>query len=500
MLRHARAIRSRWKVYALACLMLGLIWWSRIHALEALPLHNDEGLHLTRAVEVWNGHPFWAISDGKIINHWLIAVFYPQNAPVFTGRIATVFVAVIGLAAGIGLSRRLSSYLAVVLVGGLWICASYLFFYERMAFSDAAAGALGLWALLASLRLVRTDRTGDAVLVGVVLGLALLFKFTAAPFAAGVALIILSAGRMPVARRWGLLIIVALVVAALFAAPLAYLAWRGEDFFAIALAWVGAGSGGQGFTLIENVERLMVILRDLQTGAWATVLIAGLAFAAVLGDRWLRILLIAALIPLLVILVLGQDAQSRHFVVTLPPLIAVAGSGLALLMNRLRPRLHVPFAALLLLSLALTFVPFALQAYDDPAGLPLPDLMRNQYVREHSSGYGLREAVRAFPQTLQRRDLPIVASMFPDSCRRANFYVPAGFGVMLCTDAPGLPKIEEALDQFGAVYVLVENGGLIGVDVDLLDVQATLLGSYPRPGESETSASIRLWLLERTDT
>jgi hypothetical protein len=65
--------------------LLLVLWMTRLGALDLLPLHNDEGLHLTRAVEVWNGHPFWAISDGKIVNHWVIAAFYPQHAPAFAG-------------------------------------------------------------------------------------------------------------------------------------------------------------------------------------------------------------------------------------------------------------------------------------------------------------------------------------------------------------------------------------------------------------------------------
>ena len=87
-------------------LLLLILWLSRIPALDALPLHNDEGLHLTRAVEVWNLHPFWEIRDGKIINQWAIALFYPQNAPVFAGRIATIFVSLIGFAGGYALIRR----------------------------------------------------------------------------------------------------------------------------------------------------------------------------------------------------------------------------------------------------------------------------------------------------------------------------------------------------------------------------------------------------------
>ncbi|MFN8380080.1 MAG: hypothetical protein U0452_15565 [Anaerolineae bacterium] len=92
--------------YAALVVLLLLLWGNRLAALDSrLPLHNDEGLHLTRAVEVWNGNPFWQINDGKIVNHWLIALFYPQSAPEFVGQVATVLVALIGLAAGYALVR-----------------------------------------------------------------------------------------------------------------------------------------------------------------------------------------------------------------------------------------------------------------------------------------------------------------------------------------------------------------------------------------------------------
>src|SRR5512134_803633 len=96
-------------------LLLLVLWAARLFALDSLPLHNDEGLHLTRAVEVWNLHPFWEIRDGKIINHFVIALFYPQNAPVFAGRIATLFVTIIGAAAGFALIRGRFGITAAVL-------------------------------------------------------------------------------------------------------------------------------------------------------------------------------------------------------------------------------------------------------------------------------------------------------------------------------------------------------------------------------------------------
>jgi len=40
------------RAWWIGILLLLALWATRLNALELLPLHNDEGLHLTRAVEV----------------------------------------------------------------------------------------------------------------------------------------------------------------------------------------------------------------------------------------------------------------------------------------------------------------------------------------------------------------------------------------------------------------------------------------------------------------
>ena len=57
-------------------------------------------------------------------------------------------------------------------------------------------------------------------------------------------------------------------------------------------------------------------------------------------------------------------------------------------------------------ALAFGFVPFALHAYTAPDQLRVPEAVWTQYFSEHSSGYGLREAVQAFPQTITPDDAP----------------------------------------------------------------------------------------------
>lgn len=474
-------------------LLFLLFWVIRLQALDSLPLHNDEGLHVTRAVEVWNLHPFWEIRDGKIINHWVIALFYPQSSPVFVGRISTLFISLLGLAAGLALLRRAFGSTAALLGGLLWVASPYLFFYERMIFSDAEAGALAILAVWLAVRLADRSTIQRAILTGVALGLAALFKFTALPFAAAIAIIVL-ASRAPLGQRIRALMVIGVTVAALFSVPIVYLLLRGDDLFSIALGWVSGGGMSTG--LAENLTRLWAQLTGFGTLIWTVALGIGLALLLMLRPRRGGFLLAVIAVPLVSILLLGRDVQPRHFVVALPGFLLLGGAGIGLALERwvkspmARQIATIGIAALLVLGL----LPFAQIAYTTPGDLPLPPLMRTQYVAEHSAGFGLREAVQAFPVTLTD-DLPIIASMFPDSCRRANFYA-TDDRVMECTDAPGIDRIQAALAERGAVYVLTETSSIIGVDVTTLDADATRIAGYPRPGETEADAAVVLWRLD----
>ncbi|MBL8165048.1 MAG: glycosyltransferase family 39 protein, partial [Anaerolineae bacterium] len=443
-----------------------------------------------------NGHPFWVISDGKIINHWLIAAFYPQNAPAFAGRIATVFVALLGLAAGMTVVRRLAGAGGAALAVALWLGSPYLFFYERLAFSDAQAGAWVVVAVALAWRFGQSGRWRDAVLSGLTFGAAALFKFTAAPFALSIALVILFTGQQAMNRRVRGLLLAGVVTAACFVVPLAYLLWKGDDFFSIALGWLGASSGGQP-SLVANLERFWAQLSGFGTLAWVLLAGAGLLLLALRGRQW--VLVGVGLLPLLLIMLLGREVLSRHFVVALPLLLTLAGAGLGVGLRRVRDaRARQMVTAFGAAGLLLGVSPFMLTAYSDPAALPLPADARYEHITSHSSGYALREAVEAFPQTLARSDLPIIASMFPDSCRRANFYAASGLR-MFCTDAPGMSAIDAALESQGAAYVLTDNAPNIGLDVTTLDARVTRIAAYPRPGEAADAASVLLWLVERGD-
>ncbi len=474
-----------------------LAFATRLPALSALPLHNDEGLHLTRAVEVWNAHPFWEIGDGKIINHWAIAVFMPQNAPVFAGRVATVFISLIGLSAGLAFGRRLGGTAGMCLAGALLIFSPYLFFYDRLAFSDAEAGALAAAACLGALVTAHSGRLRDALLSGALFAAAVLFKFTAAPFALALAVIVLALSRAPLRRRLLLLALMAGVLALALIPPAIYLLLRGKPLFDIALGWIGGG-GDAGSGLSGNLARFTVLLSQTGFPLWAVLAAVGLALLPVRG-RIGAVLLCAVALPFAVTVVLGREVLPRHFAASLPLALALAGAGWGALLRQ-HGRVGAGLTAGMAAALALAFAPFAAAAYTQPASLPLPNEMRMEHLTTHSAGTGLREAVRDLPAQGAPPGPSVIASMFPDSCRRANFEAPPGYALQ-CTDAPGIPFITQALEADGAAWVLTDTAPQIGVDIpalaQTLGAQAQRLAAYPRPGETPAGASVVLWVLRR---
>ena len=483
-------------VPALALLLT--LWATRLWALDVFPLHVDEGIHIAWAVEVWNGHPFWNISDAKIISHWPIALFYPQNAPVYAARLPVILSAIVGLAAGWSLLRNVFDARTALLGALLWIACPYMLFFERLALMDAQVGALVVLAAWAAYRTAQRGTLPAAALAGICAALAPLFKLNAAPAAFTAAAIVLGFSQHPWRFRLRSLLVMGAAAALGFVPPLAYIALRGRDLFEIPRTFFGVG-GDQAAQVSANLARFGALLTGFGGAAWAALLLTGLALLPALNPRRGGLLLLAAAPNLLVVLLTSRAEFLRYYAVGVPVLLLLAGAGWGLLTDRLRSAAarFAATGALAALLLAQT-APFALALYHDPGAVPLPDFMRRQYVTEQSAGFGLREAASALVETTAP-GIPVVGSMVADSCRRTNYYAPPG-RALVCADRLGLDAINAALAAGGVVYVLADRPPFNGVDVATLEADTIRIAAYPRPGEDEADASITLWRVEARRT
>ncbi|PJF23855.1 MAG: hypothetical protein CUN53_20780, partial [Phototrophicales bacterium] len=128
---------------------------------------------------------------------------------------------------------------------------------------------------------------------------------------------------------------------------------------------------------------------------WSLLLAAGLIALLWTRKREGWVLAVGVGLPLLSMMILGREMLSRHFAAALPLALVAAGCGWGSLLDRLHMRRGLRGGVTLIAWLsAVAFIPFAQTAYTTPSALPLPQMMRTQYITEHSGGYGLREAMR----------------------------------------------------------------------------------------------------------
>lgn len=174
--------RTRWiNLLALTGLLL-LFGFIRLHRLDMLPVFLDESNHIYWARLVWDLQPFHAASDGRILNIWWMALFWPFAGAVWVSRAAHVLITVVGFAATVALGRELHGMRLAVVLGLLYMLFPLLVFYERMALSDTLSAPFAAAALLFTLRgWRRPQQWWWGLLAGAAVGGAVLVKLSNLP-------------------------------------------------------------------------------------------------------------------------------------------------------------------------------------------------------------------------------------------------------------------------------------------------------------------------------
>jgi 4-amino-4-deoxy-L-arabinose transferase-like glycosyltransferase len=473
-------------------LLLCLYWFTRLHALAALPGFFDEAVHIRWAKLAWAGQPFHAASDGRLLNIWAYAALFPFGEALWIARAATLLAGAAGFAALLALGRRLFGQRAAWLGGLLYTGLPYAFFYERMALADSFSAPLVTLALLASVQALSPGRrrSGSALLAGALLAALALTKLTNLLFLAIPALVWLAGGsaaaRRVELRRLGASYGVALVLIAAAAVALRTLA---NSDLGLDLIAARTNPALLAERLANNARTLYGYRGYLTPG----VALLGL-LALPLSRQRRAAALLAAVVGLPVAALLGGSnvAESRFLAPVLPLAALLSGAAASRLVGWVaRPWQRLAGLALAVLTLASAAGFFRL-AWTAPGALPLTDWDRYQYVEEWPAGFGLRETAQQIFGPGAERPLDVVVSD-EGHIPQLSLYAPwePGLYSLYAFEAGGARLLHlppEFHNPFGgladparaALYVV--ETPRFQAQRDALAARLTLLARFPRPG------------------
>jgi len=384
--------------------------FTRIFNLTKLPIFADEAIYI-RWSQIMRNVPslrFVPLQDGKQpLFMWLTIPFLKViNDPLLAGRMVSVFSGFFTLLGVITLPIILSflnirkfGHLKISLISSLiYVLAPFTLFFDRMALVDSLLACFGIWSLNLSILLAKNKRLDVAMILGMVLGGALLTKSPAIFF---VGLSVLTVGLLSLREDNPRIIpILALIGVSLGIAYMMYNILRlGPNFHMLGLRnkdYVRSVSE----ILSNPIQPTFARLGDIGRYYWH-YLTPPLLILGVLGlikgikkfKRLWLVLIFWLVGPLLVQAVIAKNFTARYILFTVPVFILFSGYGL-LVMYRLFGLSKNTGTELRLAFLVLLFVPamfFDYHLWFSPAKANLPKDERAGYLEDWTAGQGISQ-------------------------------------------------------------------------------------------------------------
>lgn len=424
-------MRTFIKRHTLLSLLL-LYFVVRLIHLTLLPIFNDEAIYIDWGLRgVHLGDMYYPLTDGKQpLLMWLFGIV---DSVWFDQLAATRFVSVLfGAGTMLGLYRIGKTYfsdrvgmVAAILYIGIPIFA----FFDRQALMEGAIACIGVWSCWYLLRLLEQERTRDAILLGVVLGLGYFIKSTALLFiAVSLVLLLVHAFRVRKPRFWQriLLSFVSFVAVTflLFINPVFWMTLSKNSRYSLTIPEL------LHFPLLHWLETVWISVQISFFYLTPFVFLAVLAGCYVLFSqkevRRKQVLYFALGALLLQVLVVRSETQ--RYLVSFLPLVLLPAISVVDSMRKKYPSFSLAgLSILLIIPYALTllevFSPVSYFAFYN--GLtPYSD--QDGYITSNTSGYGVAETL-AYLKKLSEQGPMVVGYASnagnPESAVRAAFYL-----------------------------------------------------------------------------
>lgn len=399
-------IKRRKEILILAAIT-ALYFILRLPNLTLQPIFADEAIYIrwAQVMKAESTLRFLPLSDGKTpLFMWtMIPLFKFIHDPLFAGRFLSVISGFFTLLGVFFLSRKVFNTRTGFWASLLYVITPYTIFFDRMALVDSMVSAFTIWIVFFAIWLVNSLRLDVAMILGYLLGGAILTKTPAM-----INLFILPFSLLAFKKKGGRHTLVSLVilwvVAIVIALAIYNLLRLGPNFHLLS-----SRNADYIFSPLELVGRPLdpFIPHFKDIADWFPKLLTWpVLFCIVIGIFYLvfgllqrvssgtyalgGLILLWASVPIILDMAFLRTFTARYLLPTIPLFLCLGGFGVTKLLPRLAyiKRFPIVLMLLVILPLPLYFNYFLLVS---PAKAPLPNEERKGYFEDWTAGYGFKD-------------------------------------------------------------------------------------------------------------
>lgn len=391
----------------------------RLPNLTLQPIFADEAIYI-RWAQVMRAEPtlrFVSLTDGKTpLFMWLmIPLFKVFSDPLFAGRILSVIAGFFTLIGVFLLAKKVFSVKAALWASLLYVITPYTVFFDRMALVDSLLSAFTIWAIYIATWLIRSLRLDLAMILGYLLGGALLTKTPAMVNLLVLPITLLGLRKNAKDKYPYLKALAFLAISALIALVIYNLLILGPGF-----SQLSSRNADYVFSPLELKNRIwdpfIPHLNDMKD--WfprlftiPTLILIGIGIYQLLFtvNKLGMIILIWTLVPLILEMTFLRTFTARYLLTSVAPFLIFGGYGLTKALEKIRVNafLKILIALLAILPLALKF---DYQLLTSPPPTDLPKEGRVGYFEDWTAGYGLKEIAQFLVEQKKTRSDVVVGT------------------------------------------------------------------------------------------
>ena len=387
-----RVLKHKFQI-AIGLLIILTFFGLRLPNLTLQPIFADEAIYI-RWAQVMRAEPtlrFLPLTDGKTpLFMWVlmpVLKFIPD--PLLAGRLLSVATGFLTLIGVFLLTRKVFGVKAGFFASLLYATTPYTVFFDRMALVDSMLASFTIWIIYFAILLNQKLRLDLAMILGYLLGGALLTKTPAM-----IHLLILPISILGFKKgRKNLVKIITLWIVAIGIAIIMYNLLRLAPSFHM----LSARNADYIFSLTELTGRpldpFIPHLRDiadwfpkLLTWPLLGLIVLSCLLMVKTGNRLGLLILLWALIPMLTLMAFLKTFTARYLFLSIPPLLILAGSGL----DRVSQGKLV-ISVILIFLVIFPALHFDYQLITNPPPDNLPKAERRGYFEDWTAGYNFKE-------------------------------------------------------------------------------------------------------------